>query len=242
MTWSSASAPNHTIALSTSELGIASRRAWLPSASHANSTPGSAPSRHRELEQPASERVDDDRIHRGDVDRRRRARRAARSPSDGGPGPRRRAPRRSGPARSAAQVERRSASARRRGRAPRPLRAPSRSRTRPGSGESRGRACRAARRSPSRSGRAGVGGRRHRRRHRRLAGQAGGDHARAQVAVGEDAQSAVAQVDDRRRTRAPRSSSRAASRIGVSGGTDDRFAADQGAHGLERRIEPGARR
>jgi hypothetical protein len=33
--------PNHTIALSTSELGRASRRAWLPSANHANSTPTS---------------------------------------------------------------------------------------------------------------------------------------------------------------------------------------------------------
>ena len=37
--FTSSGASNHTIALSTSELGSASRRAWLPSASHANSAP-----------------------------------------------------------------------------------------------------------------------------------------------------------------------------------------------------------
>ena len=37
--------PNHTIALSTSELGSASRRAWLPSASHANGAESRASSR-----------------------------------------------------------------------------------------------------------------------------------------------------------------------------------------------------
>ena len=40
-TASSSAASNHTIALSTSDDGSASRRAWLPSASHANDPNGS---------------------------------------------------------------------------------------------------------------------------------------------------------------------------------------------------------
>ena len=79
---------------------------------------------------------------------------------------------------------------------------------------------------PSRSGRAGVAGRRHRRRHRLIAGQAAGDHARAQVAVGEDPERAVAEVDDHRGLlRRGHHLGRLADR-GVRR-ADDRLAADQ---------------
>ena len=67
------------IALSTSDPGVASRRATLPSASQANGTSSGPTSAIGEVDEPPGERVDDHGVHGGDAQRVGRARGAART-------------------------------------------------------------------------------------------------------------------------------------------------------------------
>ena len=203
----SSASPNHTIALSTSELGAASRRAWLPSASHANGAGGSPGLGDGQLDQPARQRVDDDRVDRHHV--RVAATRASCSATTVG--------------RSSAAALTSSSTLR-----------PGRSRWRRKNDDRVWTATRsrssidaehlAARRDDREVAKAAVehleqrprrragrarhvyAGRGHRGRHRRVARQTRGDHARAQVAIGEDPERPIADLDRRPRWRRPRSS------------------------------------
>ena len=182
---------------STSELGTASRRATLPSASHANGAGGSPASATARSSSRRHERVGDDRDDRRRRARAPRARRAALRPSATGRATTtassrgvRRAPRSPCAGGTACGARRR------RGRRRRRRRAARRSSTARGSGARRGRASRRARRR--RGGRSVTvyAGALIARRHRRVDGQACRDHPRAQVAVGEDAEAPVGEVDD----------------------------------------------